>query len=175
MPEWKSFTDFGRELVGLEGDLTKDEVHKITRLMGKEAQKIAAKSASSELGGDRAFSGWRRGSPIPMDTQLRTARDGTLITPTKRSAGPWTVAEIGRNQGNASGFSGPGVNRSTGLTARTKSGAVRKVRARQARRWNGTTRPKHTASEAVRDMERSLPKIADKAVLVVTRKRFTVT
>jgi hypothetical protein len=52
---------------------------------------------------------------------------------------------------------------------------VRKVRARRARRWNGTTRPKSTASEAVKVMEKELPKIADKAVTKVIRKRFDVT
>lgn len=175
MPTWESLAAFGRELAGLEGDLTAAEARKVTRQMGAEAQAIAARHAAGDLGGDRAFSGWRRGAPIPLDTQLRNISAGTLITPTRRSAGPWTVAQTGRNQGNASGFSGPGVNRSTGLTARTKSGAVRRVRARNARRWNGTTNPKHTASDAVTEMERKLPAIADKAVLKVTRKRFDVT
>jgi hypothetical protein len=85
------------------------------------------------------------------------------------------VAEQGRNQGNAGGFSGPGINRSTGITSRTKSGAVRRVRARQSRRWNGATAGKGTASRAVAEMDRQLPRIADKAVLKVIRKRFTVT
>jgi hypothetical protein len=175
MPQWQSFAAFGRELAGLEGDLTEKEKRQITRMQGVAAQKIAANRARSDLGADRAFSGWRRGSPIPLDTQLRSVRDGnTLLTPGK-SAGPWTTAEFGRNQGNASGFSGPGINRRTGATARTKSGALRKVRATRGRQWNGTTQPKRTASEAHTEMERTLPKIADKAVLVVTRKRFTVT
>jgi hypothetical protein len=49
------------------------------------------------------------------------------------------------------------------------------VRARQSRRWNGATAGKGTASRAVAEMDRQLPRIADKAVLKVIRKRFTVT
>jgi len=97
-----------------------------------------------------------------------------MLTPTARSAGPWTVAEQGRNQGNAGGFFGPGINATTGLTARTKSGKVRKVRARALRRWNGTTRGRDTASDAVALMEREMPKLAEQGVKRVIRKRFDV-
>ncbi len=176
MPTWDSLAAYGRELAGLESDLTGPERQKITRQMAKEGQQIANQAASRDLGGDRAFSGWRRGAPIPLDTQIRNGRDGaTLLTPKRASAGPWTVAEFGRNQGNAPGFSGPGINRATGITSRTKSGGVRRVRARQSRRWNGTTQGKGTASEAVKDMDAKLPKIAEKGVKAVTRKRFDVT
>jgi len=160
----------------LEIDLTGPEKRQVTRAMGLEAQRIAATQAARSLGGDRAFSGWNRGSPIALDTRLSSARDfNMLMVPTRRSAGPWTVAEQGRNQGNASGFSGPGINRSTGLTARTKSGAVRRTRARASRRWNGVTRGRRTATNAVTEMNRRLPPVADKAVLKISRKRFTVT
>lgn len=175
MPTWTSFADFGRELAALERDLTGPEQRKITRLMGLEAQRIANQAAAGDLGGDRAFSGWLRGNPLPLDTRLRPAGAATLLTPTRSSAGPWTVAEQGRNQGNAAGFAGPGINRRTGVTSRTQAGNVRRVRARRSRRWNGTTRGKNTASDALKVMERRLPPIADKAVLVVTRKRFDVT
>jgi hypothetical protein len=176
MPTWNSVAAFTHDFDKMMGDLTGPEKRKITRAQGEEAQRIAAKAATHDLGSDRAFSGWTRATPIVLETHLRNLADGnTLLSPTKASAGPWTVAEFGRNQGNASGFAGPGVSRSTGLTARTKSGRVRKVRARRARRWNGTTRPKSTASEAVKVMEKELPKIADKAVTKVIRKRFDVT
>ncbi len=175
MPTWTSVAAFTRDFDKMMSDLTGPEKRKITRAQAEEAQKIAAKAAARDLGGDRAFSGWNRTGPIPLDTQIRPARDGnTLLTPTKGSAGPWTVAEFGRNQGNAGGFAGPGIGRS-GITSRTKSGAVRKVRARRARRWNGTTQGKGTASEAIKVMDRVLPKIADEAVTKVIRKRFDVT
>ncbi len=176
MPNWNSVGAFTRDFDKMISGLTGPEKRKITRLEGEAAQLIAAKAAANDLGIDRAFSGFTRQHPIVLDTRLQNAPDyNTLLTPTKLSAGPWTVAEFGRHQGNASGFSGPGVNRSTGATARTKAGRVRKVRARQARRWNGTTQPKHTASEALRVMDRELPKVVDKAVGVVVRQHFDVT
>lgn len=174
MPSWSSMAAFGADLAGLEAELTGPEQRRITRLMGREAQQIADRQAQRDLGGDRAFSGWNRGAPIPLATHLKTTRsDGTVLLP--KFPGGWTVAEQGRNQGNASGFAGPGVNRRTGRTARTKSGALRKVRAVQGRRWNGTTAGKGTATEATADMARKLPLIADREVLKVTRRRFDVT
>lgn len=177
MPNWSSLAEYGRELRGLEVDLTGPEQRRITRTMGVEAQRIADRAASRDLGGDRAFSGWHRGRPMRLDTRLRplSSSGATLLTPTRSSAGPWTVAEFGRNQGNASGISGPGINRRTGATSRTRSGAVRRTRARQSRRWNGVTAGKRTASDALTEMNRKLPPIADKAVLKITRKRFDVT
>lgn len=171
MPTWKSLDAFARELVGVEADLTGPEKARVTMAQAKAAQKIATQAASRDLGGDPKFSGW---AP-PLDTVTRSTRDNNaLLIPTRRSAGPWTVAEYGRNKGNPSGFQGPGINIRTGLTARTKSGAVRKVRARRARRWNGYTAGKNTASDAKAEMDRALPKIADKAVRLALRKRFDV-
>jgi hypothetical protein len=176
MPSFKSFAEFGAELGRMAKDLTVDEKSDITKAMGRDARKLADAESSRDLGGDRAFSGWRRGHPITLVTQLLDGRQGaSILAPTKRSAGPWTVANDGRNQGNASGFSGPGINRDTGLTARTKSGRVRKVRARKARRWNGYTTGKNTADRAIKQMERKLPKVADREVRKVMRKRFDVT
>ncbi len=175
MPNWTSFSAFTRDFDKMISGLTGPEKRKITRLEGEAAQLIAAKAAANDLGSDKAFSGFTRQHPIALDTRLQNAPDyNTLLSPTKLSAGPWTVAEFGRNQGNASGFSGPGVNRATGATARTKAGRVRKVRARQSKRWNGRTQPKHTASDALKVMDRELPKVCDKAVGRVIAKHFDV-
>ena len=171
MPTFRSLADFGDELARLGADLTTREKYEITDGMGRRAQKLAEQAASADLGGDPKFSGW---APV-LETRTRRLADGaTMLTPTARSAGPWTVAEQGRNQGNAGGFAGPGINTTTGLTARTKSGKVRKVRARALRRWNGTTRGKDTASDAVALMEREMPKLAEQGVKRVIRKRFDV-
>lgn len=175
MPTWKSLTEFSIDLQRMSKDLTVDEKDTVTREMGRSAKKSADAESARALGGDRAFSGWRRGKPIPLDVRLITQRGTTILAPNKRSAGPWTVANQGRNQGNARGFSGPGINRSTGATARTKAGRVRKTRAFRAQRWNGVTQPKRTADRAVRDMERTVPRVADKAVRKVIAKRFDVT
>lgn len=175
MPTWTTLAAFAAELDAFERDLTGPEKKGITRLMGVEAKHIADGHVKRSLGAKRAFSGWNRGHPIPLGTHLKPARDfNALLLPT--FPGGWTVGEFGRHAGGgAGGFQGPGVNRRTGRTTRTKSGAIRGVRVQAARRWNGVTQGKHIASRAAVDMERQLPRIADKAVLKVSRKRFTVT
>jgi hypothetical protein len=164
MPNWNSVAAFSRDFDKMIGELTGPEKRKITREMGEQGQKIAARQAAADLGGDKAFSGWTRANPIQLDTHLRNAADfNVLITPTKTSAGPWTVVEQGRNAALGPRLTGPRL---------TRTGRV--SRARQ-KRYNGRTRGKNTATDAVREMDRELPKVADKAVLGVVRKRFDVT
>lgn len=174
MPQWSSMEAWYTDLKGLERDLTGPEQERITRAQGKAAQKITDSVIVAALGGDRGFSGWNRGAVIKADTRLFKIRDGHVMAPTRSGAGVHTVAEFGRNQGNAAGFSGPGINRRTGITSKTKSGGVRRVRGIRARRWNGVTQGKRTATVAQARMDRELPKIADKEVLRVTRRRFDV-
>jgi hypothetical protein len=179
MPTWsgpKAFTEFALDLQRMLKDLTVDERQEITHIMGREAEKATHGVMVRALGTKRGFSGWRRGKTIPINTRLIDGRKGaTIMAPTKSSAGIATTAQHGRNQGNARGFQGPGVNRRTGATARTPTGRVRKVRAVKARRWNGVTRPMHTTDQAVRAMERAVPKVTDRAVRRVIAKRFDVT
>jgi hypothetical protein len=138
--------------------------------IGKMAKEEANKAASADLGGDDMFSGW---SKAPLVTRYDIVGPGRVsFHPTPRSAGPWTVAEVGRHQGNAGGFSGPGVSRSTGETARTKSGGVRKVRARKGSKWNGRTKGKGTATKAVSAIDRRLPKVVDDQIARAIRKVF---
>jgi hypothetical protein len=174
MATFKSFAEFGQAMERMQKDLERD-TKLYARAMAERAQSIAHAEAVADLGGDAAFSGWRRGSPIGLVTQLKTIPTGVAMIPTRASAGPWTVANQGRNQGNASGFSGPGINVRTGKTSRTKSGALRKVRARSAKRWNGTTSPKHTADRAVQRMDKELFPIAEKAVKRTIVRHFDVT
>lgn len=173
MPTFRSLADFGDELARLGADLTTREKYEITDSMGRRAQKLAEQAASADLGGDPMMSGWK---VAELKTRTRRLADGaTLLSPASpAAAGGWTVASDGRNQGNAGGFFGPGINATTGLTARTKSGKVRKVRARALRRWNGTTRGKDAAPDAVALMEREMPKLAEQGVRRVIRKRFDV-
>jgi len=107
--------------------------------------------------GDMSMSGWRRGNPHEIAGRFDLVGDSSVaMTPGKRGRGPMRVLEQGRNHGNASGFSGPGIG-SDGTTARTKSGGVRKVRARRGRRWNGTTQGKGTWTDATKIMEAKMP------------------
>lgn len=161
-----TFASFAAKLGKLQKELTDDALmHDI----GKMAKREAERAASADLGGDPKFSGW---SPT-LDTRYDIVGPGRLsFHPSKRSAGPWTVAESGRNQGNASGFAGPSINRNTGLTSLTKSGAVRRTRGARARKWNGRTQGKQTASDALAAIEPKVPKLVDSHVGRAIRKTF---
>lgn len=175
MPDFPSLGAFERELGRLEKSFDTAEKRRITRDQAQRAEKIADRFITRDLGSNRAFTGWRRGNPIPVGLQIKSVREsGHLLSPTKLSAGVLTTVDQGRNRGNASGFAGPGVNRRTGATSRTKAGALRKVRARKSRRWNGTTEGKGTSGDAVKAMERELPLLADNAFRRVLRKHFDV-
>jgi hypothetical protein len=170
MPTFASFAQFGAALERMDSDLRRQR-REIAKAMAVKAQSIATAAASADLGGDPKFSGWQP----RLDLQVKTVGDGALVYPSRSSAGPWTVAEKGRNQGNASGFSGPGINARTGATARRKDGSVRKVRSRGGRRWNGTTAGKRTASDAIAKINAQLPKIGDAEIVRYMRKHFDVT
>lgn len=137
--------------------------------IGKMAKDEARKAASNDLGGDPKFSGWEP----TLDTRYDIVKPGVIsFHPSRRSAGPWTVAEFGRNQGNASGFAGPGIGRKTGTTSRTKSGRVRKTRAFRAKRWNGRTQGKGTATDAVKAIDGKVTKVVDQRVGRAINKIF---
>lgn len=161
-----TFASIGRKLDVLTKGLRDPELRQVMVKVGKTAQKAAESAASADLGGDPKFSGWKP----TLDTKVDHVGEGRiLIRPTRSSAGPWTVAERGRNQGNAGGFAGPGVNRKTGVTNRTKTGKLRKVRQR-SKRWNGRTQGKGTATSAQAAMERQTPPIFERAVTEAIRK-----
>ena len=171
MPTFKSFADFEREIGKLGKEIETTERRKITMRQAEAAQQIAREAASADLGGDPKFSGW---APT-LDTQAKSTRTGaTLFSPTRSSAGPWTVAEQGRNQGNAGGFAGPGIGRTTGKTSRNKDGSVRKVRAFKAKRWNGRTQGKQTGSKTLQAIDRVVEDIALDSLRRTTRKYFDI-
>jgi hypothetical protein len=165
MPTWPDAASFARDLDRLERDLARDEARRITKDAAEEARKIATRAASRDLGGDPKFSGW---APM-LDLNVRSTRTfGHSLTPTRYSAGPWTVAEFGRNQ-----MAGPRVRTGRdGSARRTKKGNVSVVRKRS--RWNGQTAGKDTASEAVAEMERKIPPMIERQVTRVMRRRFDV-
>lgn len=171
MANFTSFDAYAKALDQMQKDVDKETRTIIAREMGERAQRIATTAASADLGGDPEFSGWKP----QLDTRIKQTPVGVVLMPTRSSAGPWTVAEFGRHRGNASGFAGPGINRSTGKTSRTKSGGLRKVRATKGRRWNGTTNPKGTASTATERMDHELPSIAERGVRKVMTRHFDVT
>lgn len=95
---------------------------------------------------------------IPIVVSAKpTGTSGLVFAPVGRSRGPERVAEQGRHQGSARGVSGPGISQKTGLTSRTKSGGLRKVRGRKGKRWNGRTEGKETWTKTVEEFSRILP------------------
>lgn len=167
----ESFADLQRKLLAIERDLEGSASRSTMGRVGRALRPEIDRAVSGTLG-DLSMSGWRRSGPIDIVGSHRVLDDATvLIEPVKRAKGPMAVLERGRNQGNASGFSGPGINVRTGITSRLKSGAVRGQRARAARQWNGTTAPKRTmtnASQAIKDKAPAL--IADEVHKALARR-----
>jgi hypothetical protein len=168
---FSSVAAFHRQLELMAKELDGAGKRKITKAMAEHAQKAIPPVVRGDLGGDLKFSGW---AP-ELVTEIKIGRDNAaIIHPTRSSAGPFTVAEVGRNQGNASGFAGPGVNRRTGMTSRTKSGGIRKQRARQTKRWNGYTKGKGTSSKAIAAMDKGLADVVEKEARRVMVKHVDV-
>lgn len=177
MPTFQSVAAFNAEINRLQRTIEQD-TRAATKAMAEEGEKIAGSEARGDLGGDDQFSGWN--GRYLEDLRVKRSYGGTghFLLPTRKSGGPWKVAEQGRNKGTATGrggvavFFGPGLNRKTGMTSRTKSGAVRKVRAFGESRWNGYTAGKGTATHAVARFEKAAQKIADKSMRTAIAKHF---
>jgi hypothetical protein len=142
-----TFASFAGKVDRLQKDLGDD---KLSHALGKMAKAEATKAASADLGGDPKFSGW---APT-LDTRYDIVGPGRIsFHPSRRSAGPWTVAESGRN-----GAAGPGIGS--------------KGRGGKRKRYNGRTRGKGTSDDALRAIDREAPKVADKEVAKAVRKFF---
>ena len=173
MPIWPDGAAFARDLERMQRDMARDEAKRITREAARAAEVIAYRAAAKDLGGDPKFSGWRPW----LQLQIKPTRSfGHVLYPTRQSAGPWTVAEFGRNKGSGTGgaFLGPGANRRTGETRRRKDGSVAKVRAFRSKRWNGYTAGKSTASDAVSDIERLIDPLVEMEFRKSLSKHFDV-
>lgn len=164
MANYKSMGAYALHLEKLSRD-TRGEIAKDTvTAMSERATEIAEKYARRDVGADFEMRGWPAALLGTKIKETRAGHGAVLLPYNRAAAAGWTVNERGRNRGDAVGFQGPGVNRTTGVTARTKRGAVRKVRERKAKRWNGYTRAKGTASDAQAEMEREVPKAAGRLV-----------
>ena len=151
-----TFASFNVKLSKFQRELGDDAT---MHAIGKMAKDEARKAASADLGGDPKFSGWAPELTTRYDI---VGRGRLLLKPgSKRAAGPWTVAEQGRNQ-----MIGPRI-RSSSLTP-----TGRRRSARSIRRWNGRTEGKQTASDAVAAIEKRVPKIVDQRVGRAIRRTF---
>ena len=127
--------------------------------LGIMAKAEAKKAAEADLGGDDRFSGWKPTLDSRYDI---LGRGRVLLKPTRRSAGPWSVANDGRNAGNA------GIGPMQGPTL-TKTGRVSRARRK---RWNGQTQGKGTADDARAAIEKKAPGVVDVQVGRAIRKAF---
>ena len=143
--------------------LTGPQLTDVMTKVGVALKPLGRDAASRDLGSDAKFSGWPKAA-LEVAFSPHRQPGGITFHRAGRSAGPWRVAEFGRNQGDASGFAGPGVNRRTGETLRTASGGVRRVRGARSRKWNGRTRGKGTWSEAERLIGSRAPAVVDREV-----------
>lgn len=157
----ETFGTFADRLARLEGQLSGAPLKRAMDGIGMAAKKVATEEASGDLGGDPAFSGWqtKAKTPIPLDTRYKHVDEGKILfTPTPRAAGPWTVAEFGRNSTAGPRMVGPRL---------TKTGRVSKARQK---RWNGTTQGKGTASRVLLQVDRLTESAADRHVKTVLSK-----
>ena len=163
---------FARKMEAIAADLAGETSRAQMARVGKALQPEIDRAVSADLS-DTSMSGWRRGSPIAVVGTHRVLSDSAvLVEPVKPAKGPMAVLERGRNMGNASGFAGPGVNRSTGATRRTKSGGVAKVRAVKGRRWNGYTQGKGTMADASQAIKGRAGGLIDKELQRALRKHL---
>ena len=151
-----TFASFIAKVAKFQKELTDDALmHDIGRMAKAEADKAAV----ADLGSDGQFSGW----PGKLSTRYDIVSPGRLsFRPSNaRAAGKITVAEQGRNA-----TAGPRL-RSSSLTQ-----TGRRRSARSIRRWNGVTRGKGTASDALAAIEPKVPKIVDQQIGRAIRKTF---
>jgi hypothetical protein len=135
--------------------ITGAELKQVMTGLGVAAKKDAAAAASVDLGGDPKFSGW---API-LETRFDHIGEGRIsFHPSGKSAGPWTVAESGRH--TAAGPPAPHL---------TKGGKAKKGKARK---WNGRTQGKGTATAAKAIIEKETPDRVDKEIKKVLHKAF---
>jgi len=150
--------------------------------VGVALRPYAWKGATRDVGAKRAFSGWRRNAGIRLDIgwSVHTRNVGLTIHRENHSAGPWRVAEEGRNKGNGAVklFRGPGINRKKGTTtanallSRKAGFPVYTARKFKPRRWNGYTKGKDTWSHAAELMAEQTPRLIHASERVAIAKAF---
>ena len=151
-----TFASFNAKIGRFRKELTDDAT---LHAVGKMAKAEATKAASADLGGDPKFSGW---APT-LTTRYDIVGTGKLLLKpgSRRAAGPWTVAEYGRNAS-----AGPRERSST----LTRTG--RRRSARSMRRWNGVTAGKGTASDAIKAIDKQAPKIVEQRISRAISRMF---
>lgn len=167
----KASRDIGTRLVALQKSHQDPQLKQVMERLGTAARGDAAKAARADLGSDGRFSGWAR-APLATETKY-LGKGQQYVGPTSQGAGPWTVAQAGRNQGGIGALrttrSGR-LQRAAGTRLRKTDGV--RVQRWRGTRWNGTTAPKFTADDARAITARETPKRLRKESLKVLTAAF---
>ena len=116
----------------------------LMKSVGVKGKQIGNDAVKASAGGDLSLSNWRRGRPVNMGVRFDTVGAQTLeIGPNKRGRGPVRVLTDGR-----------------------KVGVSRRGRPVSASRGKGTW------DRASAEMERELPRVAEKHTTKVLRRHF---
>jgi hypothetical protein len=156
--------DLSKMADGLGGNVLRPAFEKV----GLSAKDAATRAARGDLGGDATFSGWRKPGALQAKYTLHRNGRGVTIHRTPKSAGPWRVAEDGRNA--SSPYQGPSINQRTGTTSRTKSGKIAARKPGRARRYSGTTAGKGTWTKAEAAINADAPDVFETEVVAVVNK-----
>lgn len=134
-----TFASFGHRIDQFVNGLSGGELKAVMTKVGVAAKADAMKAASADLGGDPKFSGW---APT-LDTRFDHVGEGRVsFHPSKKGAGPWTVAESGRHP------------------------------VRGKKRYNGHTKGKGTATKALAAIEKESPERIEAEVKKALKKAF---
>ena len=93
----KDFVELGNKLQRVAHGFEDPRVLKAAGIAGKKA---ALDEAAKAVGGDRAFSGWRKGRPVRLGAGFDITGRGEVTTKL-RPYGVWVVAEKGRKPSDA--------------------------------------------------------------------------
>lgn len=172
MPSFNSFGGAADHFARYRKEWEGSSLNAKAKVVGEMATTMAVDVARQDLGADAAFtggkgrgSGWRPATNW-LQTKAFVRKEGVAtVQPTGRSAGPWTVAERGRNAYAV------GDKRSRGMGKRRKDG-TRKERFSTVKGTVGATRGFGTATKAQVVFQRDIPKVIERIVNMTNTDYF---
>lgn len=160
-----SFASFAKRMEVLNRELSPEATDQIAKRVGLAARVDARDAVKADHDGRDYFSGWPKAKFTTAVSPDASGR--VLVGPKSKGVGVWKVAEYGRHPGlgggSYAGLSGPALG---GFSKRT--GKI--LKGRRRKKWNGTTDPQNTWSEAETIIARETPKRVRKAVDAAQRR-----
>ena len=119
-----------------------DGLKPVLTAIGMTGKDESTRAVRSDIG-DVSMSNWRRAKPISIGARFDLSGTSVMITPDRRSRGPWKVLESGRRAGTS----------------------------RRGRRYSSSS-GKGTWSDAERLIEVEAPRVAQRALEVEAQRRW---